>query len=74
MSGLDWKGLVLVGPAVFLVLLGLWLVLRSGVSGRQTATRVRLARENLTGLVVALTASALGLALAQFAVGLRLGW
>jgi hypothetical protein len=65
---------MMIGPAVFLVVLGVWLALRSGVSGRRTVPRMRLARENLSSLVVALTASALGLALAQFAVGLHLGW
>ncbi|HEU5117039.1 MAG TPA: hypothetical protein VFT74_10275 [Isosphaeraceae bacterium] len=76
MSGfdLDWKGVAIIGPAVFLVILGLWLTLRSGVSGRQTVTRLRLAWENLSSLVVALMAWVLGLAFAQFAVGLRLGW
>ncbi len=74
MGGLDWKGLAIIGPAVFLVLLGFWVALHSGASGRRTVTRVRLAWENFTSLVVGLTAWALGLAAAQFAVGLRLGW
>lgn len=74
MFGLNIEALVLLGPALFLVLMGLWVAMRSGASGRRTVTRVRLAWENFSSLILALAAWVFGLAAAQFAVGLRLGW
>lgn len=66
----------ILGPIAGMILLGLWLALRSGVVRFGSAEGLRRTLENASQAILMVAGCLIGLAVIQHAVGLRvgLGW
>jgi hypothetical protein len=67
------RAILIMGPVIGLLALGLWLTLRSGVGSLSTGQGLHQMMENLSQMIVLLAVYLVGLMLIQEIVGFRIG-